>query len=183
MLCRGADGRASPQWRVSKTSTLPVSKMYFLSEASGFWCFNVCKTVTLHALQGLNWPSTAMGDWSLASFFPCQGQVCLCLFLKAVLLRWDLKRSSSMVARVAGCRLTQRVTGRSGPLARGCDQGFSVGVVCWVEPDLEGGGFEWKADARMISRVWKLAGGNCCGRCQCLGAGATDRVWNQGISR
>ena len=58
-----------------------------------------------------------------------------------------------MVARVAGWRLTQRVTGRSGPLARGCDHGFSVGVVCWMGSDLEGDRLEWKAGTRMISRV------------------------------
>ena len=91
------------------------------------------------------------GVWQV--FFPCQGQVCLCLFLMAVLLRWDPKGCSSMVVRVAGWRLTQRVTGRSGPLARGCDKGFSVGVFCWMESDLEGDGLEWKEDARMVSRV------------------------------
>ena len=58
-----------------------------------------------------------------------------------------------MVARVAGWRLIQRVTGRRGPLARGCDQGFSAGVVSWMESDLEGDGLGRYEDASMISRV------------------------------
>ena len=42
--------------------------------------FGVHKTVTLHALRGLNWPSTGMGDWNLASFFfPVEVRcVCVC---------------------------------------------------------------------------------------------------------
>ena len=82
-----------------------------------------------------------LGVWQV---FPCRSQVCQ--FLMAVWLRRDFRPSrpavsksdSSMVARVADWRLTPRVTSRSGPLACGCDQGFSVGVVCWLEADLEG---------------------------------------------
>ena len=142
-------------------------------EASGFWCFNACKTVTLHALQGFHWPSTAMGELVFGKFFLVEVRCILCFDRRyhrneiSDHPAQQCQSDSSMVARVAGWRLIPRVTSRSGPLARDCGQGFSVGVACWLETDLEGDGLEWKAGMRMFSRVscrsGKLVGGSCTG--------------------
>ena len=71
----------------------------------------------------------------------------------AVLLRWDLIKGLIDDGQGRWLETDPGVAGRSGPLARGCDQGFSVGVVCWMESDLEVDGLEWKAGTRMISRA------------------------------
>ena len=99
--------------------------MYSLLETLGFRCFNAYKTVTLHTLRGLNRPSTAMGDWSSASFF------------------FSPSRSGVSVSVSGGCII-----------AMGTQKGFiDGGQGRWLETDPESDGSEWTVGKRLRSRI------------------------------